>query len=217
MTNQHKMARPSIGPITNRIAACIVATSIICASLTNVMAASAKDPASDLSTAQARSFAACLPQFNEAGEKLEKSGALKIINDEMDGLRIKEGKLRIYSAPMARLKDVMPSVYSEFNDLAKACGMGSVSNFADIGDRVMAAYLARQMPPGTAEQLKALTPEMMAMMPPAAKQGFEMVRALENVSEADKNALDKEIIKALDKMTGNAGKKGKVPSILGQQ
>lgn len=172
--------------------------------------------ANALSAEQARAFASCLPQFYEAGERAENNRALKAINNELDGSRIIDGKLKMFSMPMARLKQMKPDIYADFDGMAKSCGMNSVKNFADIGDKVMAAYMARNMPPEATAQLAQLTPEMMAMMPPAARQGFAMMEVLENVPEADKNALDEETIKAIDIATRNSAKRGKIPSIVGR-
>jgi len=172
--------------------------------------------ADHLSRTDAMAFAKCLPEFQEAGERLEKSGQLKVINDEMDGLKVTDGKLKMYSAPMARLKEVLPATYAEFDGIAKTCGMGSITKLTSVGDRVMAAYLSRLMPPETAQQLSAMSPEMMATMPPPAQQSFAMIRALDNVPDADKKLLDAELVALLDKHTGIKGDLDNAPGLFGQ-
>ncbi|MEL6790157.1 MAG: hypothetical protein AAFO78_06240 [Pseudomonadota bacterium] len=180
------------------------------------VAATAGAHAQGLTSKDASAFAKCLPAFQEKGEAMDKAGTLDAINAESQGMMIVDGKMKMFSVPMARMKSQLPGAYGEFNAMAKGCGMGSAANFAAVGDRVFAAYMASKMPAEMTAQIAALTPDMMAMMPPAAQQAFALIEALENVPDTDKAALTPETVKALDDVTGFDGEFEQAPSLFGK-
>ncbi|MEL6379770.1 MAG: hypothetical protein AAFQ29_08365 [Pseudomonadota bacterium] len=172
--------------------------------------------AEGLSSKDALAFAKCMPSFQAAGEALDKAGKLDTINGQTQGMPVVDGQLKMFSVPMARMKTVLPDAYKQFNGLAKDCGMGSVTNFATVGDKVFAAYMASKLPPEISSQMAGLTPEMMAMMPPAAREAMKMMEAMENVPAADKAALTPETVKLLDEVTGFDGALEQAPSLFGK-
>ncbi len=172
--------------------------------------------AADLSTAEANKFADCLPGLVSVGKELEKDPAMESLNESVENLPVVDGELRLYSETLKRVRAGAPSAYGRINDAAKSCGVGSAEALGQIGDKVIAAYMASQITPEMRAQMNQLTPEMMAMMPPQAKQSLAMVNALENVSAENIRALTPEVMAKLNKAMGNSGKKGGAPKIFGK-
>jgi len=172
--------------------------------------------AADLSTAEASKFADCLPGLMSVGEELEKDPAMKILNDSVATLPLVDGELRLYSVPLERVREEAPSAYGQIDKEARTCGMGSAEALGKVGDKVIAAYIASQITPAMRAQMNQLTPEMMAMMPPQAKQSFAMVNALENVPAENIAALTPDVMKKLEVAMGTDGKNGQAPKIFGK-
>ncbi len=164
-------------------------------------------------TIHAKTFAMCLPKMNSLADRLRTEPEAEKIFDSTEESPIKDGKLQVYSGPLTQLREIAPQAYSQVEDEAKGCGFESAVTFGDLGDKVMAAYLARKIPPGTAQQIAQLSPDMIQLMPPGAKQGFAMIKALDSVSEADKANLTDEVMGLIDLASEDASSLARIPDV----
>ncbi len=159
--------------------------------------------AGSFTTENAKTFALCLPDMNRLVQKLHSDSKVSSLFDEDNLSPLHEGKFRAFSRPLEKLKLVSPPAYKDVNEQAKLCGIESAEVFAHLGDRVMAAYVSKKMPPNMAAQMAQLTPQMQKMMPVEAKQAIAMMKALENVPEEDMAALTDDVVLMLDKASEN--------------
>lgn len=164
--------------------------------------------AGSFTTENAKIFAECLPSMNTLGAELMKDPKAGPVFEQTNQTPVVDGKLQVYSKPLMALKTAVPAAYNRIDKQAKSCGIESAVVFANLGDQIMAAYMAHKMPPGVAAQMAQLPPEMLAQMPPEAKQGLAMLRMAESVPEEDKAALTPEVLSLLDKALQEAAALG---------
>lgn len=99
----------------------------------------------------------------------------------------KDGKIRVVTHMLSQINDDQESVLL---DIVEDSGFSSLSQWADVADRVTAAMLAVEMKKNPMDMdMSELTPEMLEMMPPAAKEQMQavlrVVKAVEKVPAED--------------------------------
>ncbi len=140
---------------------------------------------------EVRRYAGILPDLSALGEEMEKRGVKEFSED----FQLKEGEnFTPYSTPLARLKKEHPAEYKKVNALAKKHKFADAADLASVADRTMLAYMALNMPPEAAAMSAAMTPDMLAMLPPETqaqyKTGLVMIKAAQNAPQADKDVVD---------------------------
>ncbi|MEL6362163.1 MAG: hypothetical protein AAFR21_13880 [Pseudomonadota bacterium] len=145
-----------------------------------------------LTTADAKKFTASLPAATELGEGFKEKG-VDLFNSTEPKLAA-DGTFKPYSTLLLEMKDAHPAEYRQVNAMAKSAKFSNAVEWASVGDRVMLAYIADKMPPNAGAMMSAMTPEMMAMMPPETRAKLEtskaVMSAVDNVPQADKDALE---------------------------
>ena len=153
----------------------------LCAALLSVLfvfAGASVASAEALAEDQVTRFIATLDAANAFGDELDAAGktdALEIAMTPQAGEEFKP-----YSKAVAAMKTRYPADYAHLGALVSPHGY-SADDWAATGDRVILAYFAVKMErenPGAAEQMAAMDPSMLAMLPPAQKAEFEAMRAL---------------------------------------
>lgn len=150
--------------------------------------------AGGLSGDQVQRFVASMKEVNVLGEEMEKAGKNEVLRKKMQPM---EGeKFAPYTKSSGLLKTEFPDDYKKLGTVVSGHGFSSVEDWAGTADSVMHAYMANKMgePKKQLEAAKAqMTPEMMAAMPPEAqaqmKQGMQMMEALSQVSQSDRDAV----------------------------
>ncbi|MEM9168303.1 MAG: hypothetical protein AAGC56_01515 [Pseudomonadota bacterium] len=148
--------------------------------------------AEGLTTDMAEKFAASLPAMTEIAKGMKERGVEDPFDD--DEAPIVDGEFKPYSAAMAKLKTDHPKEHNKIGAAVKKHGFKSAMDWAVAGDATIAAYMARMIPPGAAEMMKAMTPQMLDMMPPETRVQYEqsklMMAAIAKVSQADIAAVE---------------------------
>ena len=150
--------------------------------------------AASFTAEQANQFAECLTPLSAYSEKLQSTVDSENLNV------VQDGKVAIYSAHMAELKADHPDLYSKVAGITAECGYDSPESFTEVGDPVMAAYMARMSGP-TPPQLATMTPEMIASMPPKARRGIELAFAIQDVPKDDIALITDELAAKIDAST----------------
>ncbi|MEM9705495.1 MAG: hypothetical protein AAF850_05400 [Pseudomonadota bacterium] len=130
-----------------------------------------------------------------------------------------------YSMSLRELKDENPSMFNRVNAFARKSGFKNALDWGATGDALFLAYAALNVPPNTAQmlaQMQAMSPDMLNMLPPAQRQGYDramqMLRALEAIPASDRDvvaAVRSELDAALIKLGDDAGFLGDAASPMG--
>jgi hypothetical protein len=142
---------------------------------------------------QAKRFVKTLPALDEFGKELEKKEEAGKINFDAQP---KAGEpFKPYSNAVKILKAESPADHQRLASLVKPHGF-SATQWGDVGDRVMIAYMALKMQeedPRTMQMMEGMDKSMMDMMPPEMKAqmeaAFAMMETVKNAPEADKQAV----------------------------
>ena len=110
-----------------------------------------------------------------------------------DALLDEDGEMKIFRLSTAALSQTPNHPASrDYKQLVTRSGFASLSEFGEKADAILMAYLALEMD-GQAAELDGLSPDMMAIMPPAMRQQMapvlKMMEAVKNVPAADIDTL----------------------------
>ena len=147
--------------------------------------------AASFTSDEAIKFADCLAPLAEFSQ----SHGDAISTDEIE--MVKDGKIAVYSAHMAEIEASHPNLFKEMNGITKSCGFEGAEEFANVGNQVIAAHIARDMEPLPAE-IEMMTPEMLAQLPAKVRSGIEMAKILENVPAEDMALITDDIAAKID-------------------
>ncbi len=157
----------------------------------------------------AKRFVETLPALDALSAQMEEEGVTEELQLETSPKAGEEFKP--YSKSVVALKEKHPGHHARLADAVKPHGF-TTEEWGNVGDRVILAYLAIQMEeenPGAMEQMKAMDPQMLEMMPPAAKEQFAaamaMMETVEKASPEDKEVV-KKIKPELDEYMDGQGK-----------
>ena len=110
-----------------------------------------------------------------------------------DALLDEDGEMKIFRLSTAALAQ-MPNhpASRDYKQLVTGSGFASLAEFGEKADAILMAYMALEMD-GQAAELDGLSPDMMAMMPPAMREQMapilKMMEAVQNVPAADIDTL----------------------------
>ncbi len=143
-----------------------------------------------LTTDMASRFADSLPAAEALGSELRDQGIGEQLITPEDLLNADE--IGPYVMAVGKLREVSGSGYQQLSSLASANGFSGAENWAQVGDRVMLAYLALRSS-GEMAQMGAMNEQMLSMMPPQAQAKIRGVmrfaKAVQAVPQADKEAV----------------------------
>jgi len=137
-------------------------------------------------------FVESLGPIMKFGDELEAAGRDKVFDETFTP---KAGEdFKPYTKGLAALKAQQPADYAKVGELIAPHGFSSTALWAEIADKVMAAYFALSMEgQGGMPQMGQMTPEMLAMMPPEVRAQFEgaqsMQKAIQSVPAEDKQLV----------------------------
>jgi hypothetical protein len=142
-------------------------------------------------------FVSAIQDVENFSDTLKKEGKDKALEADASKVDQKKG-FAPYANGVESLKTKFPDDYKKLGDIVKSHGFANQENWADTSDSVMHAYMAlkiQEQNPDAFKQLKAMTPEEKAKMPPEAQQQIEramaMMKIVESAPEADKTAVKK--------------------------
>jgi len=144
--------------------------------------------AGTITSAGVEKFITSMELLNQADEKNLLSDIDLDMNDDFSDVISPSGKMIIFTTASEQLKS-NPSDHTVLKNITKKSGFSSVSDWAHTGDNIMMVYMRTEMSAKEFEQMKQLTPEMIAMIPQEQRQmlksAMSLMRAVENVSQAD--------------------------------
>ena len=150
---------------------------------------------SPLTTADIQKFIATAPEAEALFNDLEDNG----FNPDWEGQMMpKSGEdFRPFGKTTELLKTERPSDYASLTGIVKPKGFDDTPHWARIGDASILAYIAIKMEredPQALAMASQLTPEMMAMIPPAQQAQLQgamaIIEAIQGVPAADKAAME---------------------------
>lgn len=153
-----------------------------------------------LSQDEAENFIQAMPKVQELGDAMETEGKNVTLRAQM---KPQPGKpFHPYTSAVAALSEHYPDDYDALEDVIEEYDFDSPEEWAEVGDAVMKAYVAINMEGTPAPvDMANMNPEMMAMLPPAAKaqmqQASAMMKTMRNAPEEDK-AIIRPLIGALE-------------------
>lgn len=156
------------------------------------MSVSAVEAANPLSSDQVVHFVETLGPIQTFGDALEKEGKLNVL---IGGGASANGEFKPYSAGVGALKKQFPADFRRLSGVVKPHGF-TPEEWGEIGDRVMAAYMALRIErdePGALDKIDAVDPEELKKMPPELqlqmRDYMAMMEAVKKAPSADKTAV----------------------------
>ena len=149
-----------------------------------------------LSDKDVKQFVAAIGDVEGFADKLKEEGKDKALEAAVEPESGKE--FTPYGNGVELLKKKFPEDYTKLTGLVTKHGFKSPENWASTGDTVMHSYMAvkiEEQNPNAFKEIKEVTPEMKAKMPPEAIQQFERATAMMKLVAAAP-AENKAVVKA---------------------
>lgn len=149
-----------------------------------------------LSNDEVTKFIAATPDIETFAQDMKKEGR----NMEEEVMKDSKGKFEPYAQSVDLLKTKYKDDYKKMGDLVKKHGFTSAEEWANVGDRVMHAYMAIKIEEKNPEALKdipALTDDMKKSMPPETlkmvERQIQVRQTIAAVPKEDKDAVKTQV------------------------
>lgn len=167
-----------------------------------------------LSEADVQKFVSAIGDVEAFSEQMQKEGK----NEELEkAIAPKSGDdtFQPYEKGVVYMKEKLPEDYKKLGAISNKHGFASQEDWAKISDSVMHAYMALRFErdnPNALQQLRDITPEMKAQLPPPALAQLErqagILKSLNSIPPANKEAVKPHVAK-IDEWLARAEEKDK--------
>lgn len=168
----------------------------IAAAFTAFVFAPAAFAAQELTPAQVEKFIGTMDDVQALSDSMGKDGKNQVISEKLKEAQ-PGGDFTPYSRAMDVMKAEFPDDYKKLGAAVKKQGFASQQEWAETGDKVMAAYISSRIDPETKTRMAAMKDQLNTdaakQMPPEAvaqiKQTMAMMETLDKVPQADRDAI----------------------------